>query len=94
MIKYTLLSALFLVGLTNADETINKTDINKVYIMKDETLIFELKNDLIYKGDILTPDCIRGRIYFDGGEKIYNSYKIETTKGFKTCRFSQLDRLA
>tara|TARA_A100001011_G_C14249397_1_gene817135 strand:- start:989 stop:1273 length:285 start_codon:yes stop_codon:yes gene_type:complete len=94
MIKYTLLSALFLVGLVNAEETISKTDINKVYVMKDETIIFELKDESYYKGDIITPDCIRGKIYFNIEDTVHNTYKIENSSGFKTCKFSQLHRLA
>ena len=94
MIKYTLLSALFLVGLANANETINKTDINKVIVMKSNEIFFELKNEEWYKGDIITPDCLRGRIYFDSDKTIHDSYKLQTHNGFKTCRFSQLHRLA
>jgi len=94
MIKYTLLSALFLVGLANANETINKTDINKVIVMKSNEIFFELKNEEWYKGDILTPDCLRGKIYFDSDKTIHDSYKLQTHNGFKTCRFSQLHRLA
>ncbi|MAR21306.1 MAG: hypothetical protein CMD25_04875, partial [Flavobacteriales bacterium] len=81
MIKYTLLSALFLVGLANANETINKTDINKVIVMKSNEIFFELKNEEWYKGDILTPDCLRGKIYFDSDKTIHDSYKLQTHNG-------------
>ena len=94
MLKYALVSALFLVGFAQADNhTIEKSDVNKVYVMKDNTVIFELKDDSYYKGDIITPNCLRGKIYFDARETISNSYKIENSSGFKTCRFSSLERL-
>ena len=92
MLKYALVSALFLVGFAQADNHIEKSDVNKIYVMKDNSLIFELKDESIYKGDILTPDCQRGRIYFN--KEIHNSYKLENSSGFKTCKFSQLERLA
>ena len=93
MLKYALVSALFLVGFAQADNHIEKSDVNKVYVMKDNSLIFELKDESYYKGDILTPDCLRGRIYFHEKE-IHNTFRIENTSGFKTCRFSQLERIA
>ena len=92
MLKYALVSALFLVGFAQADQHIDKSDVNKVYVMKDNTLIFELKDESYYKGDILTPDCLRGRIYFQ--REIHNTFKIENSSGFKTCKFSQLERIA
>jgi predicted ribosome quality control (RQC) complex YloA/Tae2 family protein len=93
MLKYALVSALFLVGFAQADQHIEKSDVNKVYVMKDNSLIFELKDESYYKGDILTSDCLRGRIYFHEKE-IHNTFRIENTSGFKTCRFSQLERIA
>ena len=93
MLKYALVSALFLVGFAQADQHIEKSDVNKVYVMKDNSLIFELKDESYYKGDILTPDCLRGRISFHEKE-IHNTFRIENTSGFKTCRFSQLERIA
>lgn len=95
MLKYALVSALFLVGFAQADHhTIEKSDVNKVYVMKDSTLIFELKDKSYYQGDILTPNCLRGKIYFDSKNTIKNTYKITQSDGFKTCRFSQLERIA
>jgi hypothetical protein len=93
MLKYALVSALFLVGFAQADQNIDKSDVNKVYVMKDNTLFFELKNEELYKGDILTPDCLRGKIYFET-RTINNTYKIMQPTGFKTCRFSSLERVA
>jgi len=92
MLKYALVSALFLVGFAQADNHIEKSDVNKVYVIKDNSLIFELKDESYYKGDIITPDCLRGRIYFQ--EEIHNTFKIENSSGFKTCKFSQLERIA
>ena len=93
MLKYALVSALFLVGFAQADQHIDKSDVNKVYVMKDNTLIFELKDESYYKGDILTPDCKRGKIYFES-KSINNTYKIVQPNGFKSCRFSKLERIA
>lgn len=92
MLKYALMSALFLVGFAQAEQHIDKSDVNKIYVMKDNSLIFELKDESVYKGDILTPDCQRGRIYFN--REINDSYRLENSSGFKTCKFSQLERLA
>ena len=44
---------LFLVGLLQADE-LEKSEVNKVYVMKDKTIIFELKDDSYLKGNVLT----------------------------------------
>ena len=55
---------LFLVGLLQADE-LEKSEVNKVYVMKDKTIIFELKDDSYLKGNVLTSDCLRGKIYFE-----------------------------
>ena len=65
MLKYSLslMPILFLVGLLQADE-LEKSEVNKVYVMKDKTIIFELKDDSYLKGNVLTSDCLRGKIYF------------------------------
>ena len=96
MLKYALVSALFLVGFAQADENlkITKSDVNKVYFMKDHSIIFELKDESYYKGDIITPNCLRGKKYFDRRDTISYSYKIENSSGFKTCRFTDLERMA
>jgi hypothetical protein len=94
MLKYALVSALFLVGFAQADHhTIEKSDVNKVYVMKNNSLIFELKDKSYYKGNIVTPDCLRGKLYFQE-KKIHKTYRIETSSGFKTCEFSELERMA
>ena len=94
MLKYSLslMPILFLVGLLQADE-LEKSEVNKVYVMKDKTIIFELKDDSYLKGNVLTSDCLRGKIYFENKKMIRNSYRIENSSGFKTCRFSKLERV-
>ena len=91
MLKYALVSALFLVGFAQADNQIEKSDVNKVYVMKNNSLIFELKDNSYYKGDIITPNCLRGKISFQ--KEIHNTFKLENSSGFKTCKFSQLERM-
>jgi len=94
MLKYALVSALFLVGFAQADERIEKSDVNKILVMKTNELYIELKNDEWYRGDIITPDCLRGKLYFDSGKTIHKTYKLQTHNGFKTCQFSKLERIA
>jgi len=94
MLKYALVSALFLVGFAQADETIEKSDVKKVYFMKDASIIFELKDESYFRGQILTPDCLRGKKYFESKNTIKNTFKVTTPNGFKTCEFSELERMA
>ena len=94
MLKYALVSALFLVGFAQADDKLNKSDVKKVYFMKDSSIIFELKDESYFKGQILTPDCLRGKKYFESKNTIKNTFKITTPNGFKTCEFSELERMA
>lgn len=94
MLKYALVSALFLVGFAQAENHLEKSDVNKIIVMKSNEIFFELKNDEWYKGDIITPDCLRGKIYFDSDKTIHDSYKLQTNNGFKTCQFTTLERIA
>jgi len=94
MLKYAIISALFLVGFAQADEKLNKSDIKKIYFMKDSSIIFELKDDSYYRGQILTPDCLKGKKYFESKNTIRNTFKVTKPNGFKTCEFSELKRMA
>lgn len=96
MLRYALVSALLLIGLpTLAEEKteIKKSELDTLTVYKDSTIEFKMKNDSIYRGDIITPDCLRGKIYLESREKI-KSYRIVTNNGFRSCRFSNLERIA
>ena len=77
MLKYSLslMPILFLVGLLQADE-LEKSEVNKVYVMKDKTIIFELKDDSYLKGNVLTSDCLRGKIYFENKKKNIKNFSL------------------
>jgi len=97
MLKYALVSALLLLGHPAiADETkpLKKTDVKEVVFYKNNTIEFNLKDDKIYRGEILTPDCLMGRKFFQSRTYIHGSYMLVHNEGFKTCRFSQLERIA
>ena len=82
MLKYALVSALFLVGFAQADQHIEKSDVNKVYVMKDNSLIFELKDESYYKGDIITPDCLRVK-YTSTRRKFITPIELKTLQASK-----------
>lgn len=95
MLKNTLLSALLLIGFTaHADNHLEKSDIDKLFIMKDNVVFFKMKDDSYYRGDIITPSICkkRGKISMD--DTIHNSFQISHNQGFETCRFKNLERVA
>ena len=90
MLKYALVSALLLIGLPAiADDTntIKKSELDKLTVYKDHTILFDMKDGRKYFGPIMTPDCIRGRIYIDKGVENIKSFKLLHNEGFKTCEF-------
>ena len=96
MLKYALVSALLLVFGQSAiaDEPIKKSEVKQVVFYENMTIQFDLKDGSKYRGQIITPDCSKGRKYFEGKKYIHDNYKLVHMNGFKTCRFSDLERIA
>jgi len=98
MLRYALVSALLLLGLpatADEDKTLKKSEVKQVIFYKDNVIEFELHDGSFYEGQILTPDCLRGKKSFENRNVIKNTYKVYSTYGFKTCRFSDLvERIA
>jgi len=78
-----------------ADDHINKDEIEKLVIMKDDRLFFHLENGQIYRGDprnpIHCPAKVRGRITLK--DRVNSELTILHNNGFTTCRFD-LTRVA
>ena len=98
MLRYALVSALLLLGLpatADEDKTLKKSEVKQVIFYKDNVIEFELNDGSFYEGQILTPDCLRGKKSFESRNVIKNTYKVYNNYGFKTCRFSDLvERIA
>tara|TARA_A100001011_G_scaffold339038_1_gene370247 strand:- start:7969 stop:8256 length:288 start_codon:yes stop_codon:yes gene_type:complete len=95
MLKSTLLSALLLIGFTaHADNQLEKSNIDKLFIMKDNVVFFKMKDDSYYRGDFITPSICqkKGKISMDN--TIHNSFRILHNQGFETCKFRNLERVA
>lgn len=96
MLRYALVSALLLLGFpASADEqpTIKKSELKELTIYKSNEIEFINKDGSIYRGDIITPDCLRGKIYLESRE-IIKSYRIVTNNGFRSCKFKNVERVA
>ena len=88
MLKYALVSALLLGLPAIAEENqIKKSELDKLTIYKNQTIMFDMKDGRKYYGPIITPDCIRGKVYVEPHTEILKSYKLMHRRGFKTCEF-------
>ena len=90
-----MLTLLLTSGTALADNHIKKSDVDKVIFTKSNEIIFKMKDDSYYKGDILEPRSCNNknqRIGFDS--TIEKSYVVYHSSGFHTCKFTDLEKLA
>jgi hypothetical protein len=75
-----------------------KQDVEKVLFTKSNEIIFQLKDDSVYRGDIMRSnrcDFTRKQHYtYVFEDKIHDSFRVEHSEGFSTCTFRNLERLA
>ena len=86
---------LLISGPALADNHIKKSDVDKVIFTTSNEIIFKMKDDSYYKGDIISPrDCNykNRKIGFDN--TINKSFVVYHSGGFNTCRFTELEKLA
>ena len=86
---------LLISGPALADNHIKKSDVDKVIFTTSNEIIFKMKDDSYYKGDIISPkDCNykNQKIGFDN--TINKSFVVYHSSGFNTCRFTELEKLA
>lgn len=90
-----MLTLLLTSGTALADNHIKKSDVDKVIFTKSNEIIFKMKDDSYYKGDILTPRNCNSRYQKIGfNNTIHNSYVVYHNSGFHTCKFTELEKLA
>lgn len=90
-----MLTLLLTSGTALADNHIKKSDVDKVIFTKSNEIIFKMKDDSYYKGDILEPRGCNNknqRIGFDS--TIEKSFIVYHSSGFHTCKFTELEKLA
>ena len=89
---------LLISGPALADNHIDKKDVEKVLFTKSNEIIFQLKDDSVYRGDIIRSnrcDFTRKQRYtYVFEDRIHGSFSVEHRGGFSTCRFRNLERLA
>ena len=89
---------LIISGPALADNHINKTDVEKVLFTKSNEIFFQLKDNSVYRGDIIRSnrcDFTRKQHYtYVFEDKIHDSFRVEHSEGFSTCTFRNLERLA
>jgi hypothetical protein len=86
---------LLISGPALADNHIKKSDVDKVIFTKSNEIIFKMKDDSYYKGDIITPRSCNNRYQKIGFDNtIHNSYVVYHNSGFHTCKFTNLEKLA
>ena len=89
---------LLISGPALADNHIDKTDVEKVYFTKSNEIIFQLKDDSVYRGDIIRSDRCdfkrKNHYRYVFKDRIHNSFGVQHNEGFSTCRFRNLEKLA
>lgn len=89
---------LLISGPALADNHIDKTDVEKVVFTKSNEIFFQLKDDSVYRGDIIRSnrcDFKRKQHYrYVFKDRIHTSFKVEHSEGFSTCRFRNLEKIA
>lgn len=89
---------LLISGPALADNHIEKEDVDKVIFTKSNEIFFQLKDESVYRGDIIRSnrcDFKRKNHYrYVFKDRIYNSFGVEHNEGFSTCRFTNLEKLA
>ncbi len=81
-----------------SDNHFSVKDIHQIYIMENEDIIFKLKDDIYFKGDIITPKtCTITKPYkisFSSKDVINDSFLINHQNGFMTCKFKNLRQIS
>ena len=89
---------LLISGPALADNHIDKTDVEKVYFTKSNEIIFQLKDESVYRGDIIRTDRCdfkrKNHYRYVFKDRIHNSFGVQHNEGFSTCRFRNLEKLA
>ena len=89
---------LFFGSMLYSDNHFSVKDIDQIFIMKNEDIIFKLKDDIYFKGDIITPkSCIVKKPYkisFSYKNVINDSFLINHQNGFMTCKFKNLRQIS
>ena len=89
---------LLISGPALADNHINKSDVDKVIFTKYNEIFFQLKDDSVYRGDIIRSnkcDFKRKNHYrYVFNDRIHNSFRVEHNYGFSTCKFRNLEKIA
>ena len=85
-----LLFLLLFGSILYSDNHFSVKDIDQIFIMKNEDIIFKLKDDIYFKGDIITPY----KISFNSKDVINDSFLINHQNGFMTCRFKNLRQIS
>lgn len=89
---------LLISGPALADNHIDKADVKTVAFTKSNEIIFQMKDDSFYKGDIIRSnrcDFKRKQHYrYVFNDRIHNSFGVQHNQGFSTCRFTNLEKLA
>lgn len=102
--KYALTLALLLglsVSSHATDENqekivIQKDEVQKVIFTKDNSIYFHMKDDSYLKGDIVKPrHCNYSARYKIGFQDEFSSeFKLYHREGFRTCKFTNVERIA
>lgn len=89
---------LLISGPALADNHIDKTDVKTVAFTKSNEIIFQLKDESVYRGDIIRTDRCdfkrKNHYRYVFKDRIHNSFAVEHNEGFSTCRFRNLEKLA
>ena len=89
---------LLISGPALADNHIEKEDVDKVIFTKSNEIFFQLKDESVYRGDIIRSnrcDFKRKNHYrYVFKDRIHNSFGVGHNEGFSTCRFTNLEKLA
>lgn len=89
---------LLISGPALADNHIDKTDVKTVAFTKSNEIIFQLKDESVYRGDIIRTDRCdfkrKNHYRYVFKDRIHNSFAVEHNEGFSTCRFRNLERIA
>ena len=88
---------LLISGPALADNHINKSDVDKVIFTKYNEIFFQLKDNSVYRGDIIRSnkcDFKRKNQYrYVFNDRIHNSFRVEHNYGFSTCKFRNLEKI-
>ncbi len=93
-----LLFLLLFGSMLYSDNHFSVKDIDQIFIMKSEGIIFKLKDDIYFKGDIVTPKTCTikkpFKISFSSRDVIKDSFLINHQNGFMTCKFKNLRQVS